>query len=87
MDARRHSAHTDNQHAVLCILQVSPEVQRELEAAAPRDTRPPGAAAGAIGQKAAAAGVGGRMLVESRVGQHVTEDLHNLPAVPVMEED
>jgi hypothetical protein len=68
---------------------VSPEVQRELEAAVPRDARPAGAAAAAasvVGQKAAAAGVG-RMLVESRVGQHVTEDLHNLPAVPVMEED
>lgn len=75
----------------MCVhtLQVSPEVQRELEAAVPRDARP-GAAAGVSGQKAAAAAVAAgvsRMLVESRVGQHVTEDLHNLPAVPVMEED
>lgn len=71
-------------------LQVSPEVQRELEAAVPRDARTaPGAGAGGVaGSKAAAAGAaGGRMLVESRVGQHVSEDLHNLPAVPVMEED
>jgi hypothetical protein len=71
---------------------VSPEVQRELEAAVPRDARP-GAAAGVSGQTAAAAAAAAaaagvsRMLVESRVGQHVTEDLHNLPAVPVMEED
>jgi hypothetical protein len=72
----------------VCALQVSPEVQRELEAAVPRDARP-GAAAGVNGQKAATAAAAGvnRMLVESRVGQHVTEDLHNLPAVPVMEED
>jgi len=70
---------------------VSPEVQRELEAAAPRDARSGAgsqAAAGAGGQAAAAAAAGvSRMLIESRVGQHVTEDLHNLPAVPVMEED
>lgn len=70
---------------------MSPEVQRELEAAVPRDARPGAvsqAAAGAGGQAAAAAAAGvSRMLIESRVGQHVTEDLHNLPAVPVMEED
>jgi hypothetical protein len=70
-------------------LQVSPEVARELEAAVPRDARPTAAAAaaGAAGYKAAAAAGVSRMLVESRVGQHVVEDLHNLPAVPVMEED
>jgi hypothetical protein len=72
-------------------LQVSPEVLRELEAAVPRDGRGPTAAAavGGLGvQKAAAAAAGvSRMVVESRVGQHVTEDLYNLPAVPVMEED
>lgn len=69
-------------------LQVSPEVARELEAAVPRDARTTAAAAGVGGHKAAAAAAGvSRMLVESRVGQHVVEDLHNLPAVPVMEED
>jgi hypothetical protein len=55
----------------------------------PRDARTTAAAAGVGGHKAAAAVAAGvsRMLVESRVGQHVVEDLHNLPAVPVMEED
>jgi hypothetical protein len=78
---------------VLCsscfsVLQVSPEVVRELEQAVPRDAK--GAAAAANGAAAAAAAVVGgrqRIAVESRVGQHVSEDVFNMPPVPMMDED
>jgi hypothetical protein len=67
---------------------VSPEVLRELEQAVPRDTAAAAAVAGVV-PAAAAAARGGRdkISVESRVGQHVTEDLKNLPPVPMMDED
>jgi hypothetical protein len=71
---------------------VSPEVVRELEQAVPRDAK--GAAAAAASGAAAAAaavvaGAGGRqrIAVESRVGQHVSEDVFNMPPVPMMDED
>lgn len=65
---------------------VSPEVLRELEQAVPRDTA---AAAAAVAGVVPAAAGGGRdkITVESRIGQHVTEDLKNLPPVPMMDED
>jgi Na+-transporting methylmalonyl-CoA/oxaloacetate decarboxylase gamma subunit len=78
---------------VYCVLQVSPEVVRELEQALPRDAKG-AAAAAAHGAAAAAAavvasGAGGRqrIAVESRVGQHVSEDVFNMPPVPMMDED
>uniref|UniRef100_A0A383VD46 Bystin n=1 Tax=Tetradesmus obliquus TaxID=3088 RepID=A0A383VD46_TETOB len=66
---------------------VSPEVVRELEQAVPRDSK--GAAAAAANGAAAAAVAGGRQRIaaESRVGQHVSEDVFNLPPVPMMDED
>jgi hypothetical protein len=74
------------------LLQVSPEVVRELEQAVPRDAK--GAAAAAANGAAAAAaavvaGAGGqqRIAVESRVGQRVSEDVFNMPPVPMMDED
>jgi hypothetical protein len=63
-------------------------VVRELEQAVPRDARGKGAAVATAG--AAAAGKLGASVVQqqsSKAGQHVVEDPHNLPAVPVMEED
>ncbi|KAF8062016.1 hypothetical protein HT031_004276 [Scenedesmus sp. PABB004] len=71
---------TDKQHHHL----VSPEVLRELEQAVPRD-----AAANGAGAPAAAAGAGarGRVVAESRVGQHVSEDVRSMPPVPMMDED
>jgi hypothetical protein len=70
--------------------QVSPEVVRELEQAVPRDSKGAAAAAAANGAAAAAAVVAGgrqRIAVESRVGQHVSEDVFNMPPVPMMDED
>lgn len=75
---------TEVQHHYL----VSAEVVRELDQAAPRDARggfDNGAAA--LGVVRAGAKVAPSSVPERRVGQHVTEDLFNMPAVPVMEED
>lgn len=70
-------------HAVVFV-QVSPEVVRELEQAVPRDGRPNSTTVVAA---AAAAGQVQKIVVESRVGQHVTEDVFNMPPVPMMDED
>lgn len=56
---------------------------RELEQAVPRDARPSGTAVAATGT----AGQVQKIVVESRVGQHVTEDVFNMPPVPLMDED
>eukprot|EP00878_Enallax_costatus_P022208 GHUV01023551.1.p1 GENE.GHUV01023551.1~~GHUV01023551.1.p1 ORF type:complete len:306 (+),score=70.02 GHUV01023551.1:255-1172(+) len=72
---------TSKQHHHL----VSPEVLRELDQAEPRDARVNGVTVAAAG--APAAGRFEKIVVESRVGQHVTEDVFNMPPVPMMDED
>ncbi|KAF6259059.1 bystin-like protein [Scenedesmus sp. NREL 46B-D3] len=70
---------------------VSPEVVRELEQAVPRDVKGAAAAANGAAAPAAAAlampGARQHNAVESRVGQHVSEDVFNLPPVPMIDED
>lgn len=58
---------------LVCLLQVSPEVLRELDHGAARDNRGSGAAQA--------------MQVEFVVGKHVVEDVRNLPPVPMMDDE
>lgn len=64
---------------------MGPEVLRELEQARPRDALVNGVSAVEAGSSVA--GLAEKIVVESRVGQHVTEDLFNMPPVPMMDED
>lgn len=60
-----------------CVVQVSPEITRELDHGVARDKRGPGA------QAAVAMDVS---LWNSHVGQHVAEDPRRMPPVLMMDE-
>ena len=55
------------------LLQVTPEVLRELDHAASREKK---------GSEQAQA-----MQMDTQVGQHVVEDIRNLPPVPMLDDD
>eukprot|EP00879_Flechtneria_rotunda_P004242 GHRR01004490.1.p1 GENE.GHRR01004490.1~~GHRR01004490.1.p1 ORF type:complete len:506 (+),score=188.53 GHRR01004490.1:176-1693(+) len=82
-DALKQLTKCQNHHLL------SPEVLRELEHAVPRDAQGPNGiitqSAGAISTTVIAGAE--KIMAESRLGQHVVEDVRNLPPVPMMDED